>query len=96
MGKRADIILVDLARPHLTPRVFVPRLLAFYTNGNDVDTVIVDGNILMQGRVVVSVDEAAILEMAQEEAARAFERLDISAYLETDDNFWHGWEYRGI
>jgi cytosine/adenosine deaminase-related metal-dependent hydrolase len=93
VGKRADIILVDLARPHLTPSVFVPRLLAFYTNGNDVDTVIVDGKILMQGRQVMSVDEAAVLEMAQEEAARAFERLDISAYLEMDGNFWNGWEY---
>jgi cytosine/adenosine deaminase-related metal-dependent hydrolase len=93
VGKRADIILVDLARPHLTPSVFVARLLAFYTNGNDVDTVIVDGKILMQGRQVMSVDEAAVLEMAQEEAARAFERLDISAYLEMDDKFWNGWEY---
>lgn len=92
-GKRADIILVDLARPHLTPSAFVPRLLAFYTNGNDVDTVIVDGKILMQGRRVASVDEAAVLEMAQEEAARAFERLDISAYLEMDGDFWRGWEY---
>jgi cytosine/adenosine deaminase-related metal-dependent hydrolase len=73
--------------------VFVPRLLAFYTNGNDVDTVIVDGKILMQGRRVASVDEAAVLEMAQEEAARAFERLDISAYLEMDGDFWRGWEY---
>jgi 5-methylthioadenosine/S-adenosylhomocysteine deaminase len=93
VGKRADIILVDLARPHLTPSASVPRLLAFYANGNDVDTVLVDGRVLMQDRKATSVDEDAVVGMAREEAARAFERLDISAYLEMTDSFWRGWRY---
>ncbi|MGQ9583846.1 MAG: amidohydrolase family protein [Anaerolineae bacterium] len=92
-GKRADIIVVDLGRPHLTPSVSVPRLLAFYVNGNDVDTVLVDGRVLMQDRAVRSVDEAAIVALAREEAAGAFARFDIEPYLRTDADFWRGWRY---
>lgn len=93
VGKRADIILVDLSRPHLTPDLFVPRLLVFYTNGNDVDTVLVDGKILMQGRRVNTVDEEAVVGMAREQAALAFERFDVFDYLEMNENFWQGWKY---
>jgi cytosine/adenosine deaminase-related metal-dependent hydrolase len=92
-GKRADVILVDLDRPHLTPDSTVPRLLAFYVNGNDVRTVLVDGQILMQDRQVRSVDEGAVLRMAREATARAFSRFDVAPYLETDDNFWMGWTH---
>jgi 5-methylthioadenosine/S-adenosylhomocysteine deaminase len=89
-GKKADIILVDLNRPHLTPSTFVPSLLAYYANGNDVHTTIVDGKILMENRVVQTVNEDAMLEMAREEHARAIERYDVSQFVTTDDTFWTG------
>jgi cytosine/adenosine deaminase-related metal-dependent hydrolase len=93
VGKRADIILVDLDRPHLVPNTTVPRLLAFYVNGNDVDTVLVDGRILMQDRVVKTVDEKAVLDTAREAAARAFERFNVAPYLELGEDFWTGWRH---
>jgi hypothetical protein len=67
--------------------------LAFYANGNDVDTVLVDGKILMRDRVVRTVDEEAVLAAAREEAARAFERFDVAPYLETGEQFWMGWTH---
>jgi 5-methylthioadenosine/S-adenosylhomocysteine deaminase len=88
-GKKADIILVDLDRPHLTPATFVPSLLAYYANGNDVHTTIVDGKILMEDRVVKSVDESAMLELVREENARALGRHDVSEYVALDDSFWN-------
>ena len=91
--KRADIILVDFDRPHLVPGELIPRQLAFYTNGNDVETVIVNGRILMQNRHVLSVDEKEIVQMAREESQKAFERQDIAMYLKMDNNFWSGWKY---
>jgi len=93
VGKRADIILLDFQRPHLVPDSTVPRLLAFYVNGNDVDTVLVDGRILMQDRKVLTVDEGAIIEMARQEAERAFERFDVAPYLEMGPDFWLGWRH---
>lgn len=92
-NKRADIILVDFNRPHLVPSVSIPRLLAFYTNGNDVETVIVNGKILMQDRQVLSVNEKDVVQMARDEARMCFERQDISMYLKTDEKFWKGWTY---
>mgnify|MGYP003943375083 CR=1 FL=1 len=92
-GKRGDIIVVDFDRPHLLPGKLIPRLLAFYANGNDVETVIVDGRILMQDRRVLSVDERAVVQFAREQAEKAFERQDIRDYLEMDEGFWRSWKY---
>ena len=93
VGKRADIILIDLARPHLTPSTNLPWQLVYYANGNDVDTVIVEGRILKEGGRVTSIDERAVIERAREQSARAFKRMDISPYLKLTKNFWQGWRY---
>jgi cytosine/adenosine deaminase-related metal-dependent hydrolase len=92
-GKRADVILVDFNRPHLVPGTLIPRMLVFYTNGNDVESVIVDGKILMQDRRVISVDEEDVVQRAREESQKAFERQDISGYLQMDRDFWMNWRY---
>jgi cytosine/adenosine deaminase-related metal-dependent hydrolase len=92
-GKRADVILVDFNRPHLVPSTAIARLLAFYVNGNDVETVIVDGRVLMEDGQVVTVDQDQVLERARRAAARAFERFDVEPYLEESEDFWEGWTY---
>ena len=84
---------MDFDRPHLVPAELIPRQLAFYTNGNDVETVIVNGKILMHNRNVLSVNEKEIVQMARQESQKAFARQDISRYLKMDNNFWRGWKY---
>ena len=64
-GKKADLILVDMDKPHLYPLNMPVHRITNFANGQDVDTVIVDGRILMQGRVVSSVDESEALAAAQ-------------------------------
>jgi cytosine/adenosine deaminase-related metal-dependent hydrolase len=88
VGKRADLILIDLAQPHLTPAAYLPRTLAYFVNGHDVATVIVDGRVLMRDRRVLSVDEGAILAAARREIERAFKRFDITPYLELGPDVW--------
>ena len=61
-GKKADIILVDVLKPHLQPYNMPLHRLVYYANGSDVDTVLVDGKILMQNRQVTTVDEGKILK----------------------------------
>ena len=90
-GKKADIILVDLNRPHLIPFEDPANMIAWYVRGNDVDTVIVDGVMLMEGREMLTVDEARVLEYARQEIKKSFERVDISRYLEHSPEFWQGW-----
>ena len=64
-GKQADIILIDLHKPHTTPLLDPLANLVYAGHGGDVDTVIVAGKILMQGRKVLVADEEKILTDAE-------------------------------
>jgi len=64
-GKKADIVLVDLKKPHLTPLHNVVSHLVYSAVGGDVDTTIVDGKILMQNTEVLVLDEDKVLDQAQ-------------------------------
>ena len=49
-GKKADIILIDINKPHLYPNNDIATNLVYSANGADVDTVIIDGIIKMKNR----------------------------------------------
>jgi 5-methylthioadenosine/S-adenosylhomocysteine deaminase len=70
VGKRADIILVDFNKPHLRPFHDVYANLVYSTCGCDVDTVIIDGRILMEKGKVKVLDEARVMREAEERAFR--------------------------
>ncbi|UXY18859.1 amidohydrolase [Streptomyces cynarae] len=60
-GKRADMIVLDLGRPHLRPRHDVWATLAYAAHSADVRDTVVDGRILMRDRVLTTLDEAVAL-----------------------------------
>ncbi len=63
-GKRADIVLVDLNRPWLRPLNNPAASLIYAATGAEVDTVLVDGEIIMeQGRVLTLDEERIYAEM---------------------------------
>ena len=64
-GKKADLVLIKIDRPHLTPVHNIPSLLVYSANGNDVTTVIVDGKVIMENRKMLLVNEEKILRKAQ-------------------------------
>ena len=73
-GKKADVVLVDLNTPFAMP-VHKPVSALVYNAGyGSVDTVIVDGKLLMRGKKVLCVDEEALLAEARQVCARLFER----------------------
>ena len=47
VGKKADLVLLDFARPHLYPRHSVSSAIVYQANGSEVDTVVVDGRVLV-------------------------------------------------
>lgn len=61
-GKLADFIVVNMDAPHLTPAWDPVSTIVYAAHGTDVDTVVIDGQIVMQGREVKTLDERAILE----------------------------------
>ncbi len=64
-GKNADIILIDLNLPHLIPIYNFYSHLVFAMNGSEVNTVIVNGKVLMQNRKLKTIDEEAVLREAK-------------------------------
>ena len=88
VGKKADVILIDLMKPHLVPLNHVVSRLSTYANAGDVDTVIVDGVIRMEGRKVLSVDEGAILEEAIGVTERVIRDNGLDEHLDMPDGFW--------
>jgi 5-methylthioadenosine/S-adenosylhomocysteine deaminase len=73
-GKRADIILVDAGRPGLTPLNNPVSHLVYSARGCDVDTVIVDGKIVMENKVTRTLDRNEVLRFAQEQATDLLSR----------------------
>ncbi len=65
VGKKADLVLVDLKRPHFTPLHDVVSHLVYSGVGSDMDTVLVGGRILMRGRKVLTLDEGEVMGKAQ-------------------------------
>jgi len=54
--------MINMDAPHLTPAWDPISTIAYAATGTDVDTVVIDGKIVMQHRQVLTLDERAILE----------------------------------
>ncbi len=57
IGKKADLIILDLNKTHLFPLNDIVTNIVYSANGADVRTVIIDGNIIMKDRKIYSIDE---------------------------------------
>lgn len=75
-GKKADIILFDLRRPEWTPvhRYNLVNNLVYSASGDSVDTVIIDGKIVMENRKMFTVNEAEVIEKAQQSTEQILKR----------------------
>lgn len=65
-GKKADLAILDLNTPSLTPRNNLIAGLSYSANGSEVDTVIIDGKITMEGRKILTMDEALVYQKIQD------------------------------
>ncbi|MBQ9003766.1 MAG: amidohydrolase [Eggerthellaceae bacterium] len=74
VGKKADLALLDLDAPSLTPLGDPVAALAYAVNGSEVDTMIIDGKVVLRHRELTTIDE----ERVRFEVARICERLEMS------------------
>ena len=70
-GALADLIVVDLQKPHLQPIHDLVSNLVYCDKASDVDTVVVDGRIVVENRRVAGVD----LPKLYADVAAAVERI---------------------
>ena len=87
-GKKADVILIDWFQPHLVPMQMPLYRVAYFANGNDVVTVLVNGRVLMRDRRMLTVNLPQVLTMAQREAELAIRRTGLDSLLQTPAGFW--------
>ena len=64
-GAFADIILVDIEKPHLYPHTNLISELVYSTHACDVDTVIVNGQIVVENRKCLSMNAQEVCSTAQ-------------------------------
>jgi len=74
-GNRADLILIDLRKAHLTPALRVVSCFVHQGLASDVEAVMVDGRWIMRDGRVLTVDETALVAEADRIARAAWRRL---------------------
>ena len=68
VGKRADVIVVGMSKARQQPLFDAVSQIVYTSRGDDVETTIVNGKILMRDRKVLSLDENAVLADARKAA----------------------------
>ena len=70
VGKRADIITIDLRKPHLTPLYNPMSTIVYSASGSDVRDVIVNGRVLMKDRAFTGLDAEEVMARVREISAK--------------------------
>ncbi len=76
-GKKADIVLLNkerIFRPYLNAELSIADAILNFAMGSDVDTVLVNGRIIVKGRHILTVDESALAEKVRSTYERAQSR----------------------
>ncbi|RKO68100.1 amidohydrolase [Desulfofundulus salinus] len=69
-GYKADIILINLDQPHFYPRHDLVAHLVYAARSADVETVIIDGRVVMEKRQVLTMDEEEVYHEVQKRSQR--------------------------
>ena len=77
VGKKADLIVIDLERLHTTPSINPVSTLVYAATGGEVDTVMVDGTVLVKQGQLLSMDEHEIIAQANNHAVQLYRRAGI-------------------
>jgi len=75
VGKKADVIILDLRRPHLQPIYNLISHLVYSATGADVRDVIIDGQLIMQNQKLLTLNEEEILAKMGEIRGRILQRV---------------------
>lgn len=77
---KVDIILLDLRQPHFTPLLKgkdsnLKAHIVYAAHGEEVETTIIDGQIVVRDKVIQMVDEQEVIERANAAFLSVFERI---------------------
>ena len=86
VGKRADLVLLNLNRLHTTPQPDLISTVVYAAEASDVETVIIDGQVVMRDRQLLTLDEQTIINQAQDEARQLAKIVEASKRQTSDDH----------
>jgi len=78
VGKQADFVALNMNKPRLTPAPDPVSTIVCAGNGSDVDTVVIGGEIVVEGGKALTMDEERILKEANERACKVYQRAGIN------------------
>jgi 5-methylthioadenosine/S-adenosylhomocysteine deaminase len=78
VGKKADVIIINMHRPEWYPNYSEVQNLVYSASGDCVETVFIDGKLVMQDRKVLTVNEDEILDRCQELGEQVLKRSGVS------------------
>ncbi len=78
-GKLADIVVLDINRPHLTPAYQPYSLLVYAANGSEVTHSIIHGKLVMEQGALTTIDEERVMEKVREIGSKSLDFLKKKA-----------------
>lgn len=72
-GRMADIVLIDLDRifnPYIDPRQDIFDIFMYRAKGSDVNTVMINGEVVMKDRKILKINKKELSQKIREEASR--------------------------
>ena len=69
-GKQADIVIADLNKPHLLPIYDIYSHITYSMHPSDIETVLVNGKVVVDNRILKTMDEEEIMSRAREWQAK--------------------------
>jgi len=77
-GKKADLVVVNFTKPHLCPLYNETSHLVYAAKGADVETVIINGKIVMENRKLTTLNIRKVMEMAEKAKRNLLEKLNAN------------------
>jgi 5-methylthioadenosine/S-adenosylhomocysteine deaminase len=76
-GMKADITIINLNKPHLTPIYHEYSHVVYAANGADVETVLINGRVVMRDRRLLTIDEEEVMARVRNIAQRIRKSLNL-------------------
>jgi 5-methylthioadenosine/S-adenosylhomocysteine deaminase len=80
VGKRADLLLFDLNRPEWVPLHNPISNLVHAASGANVNTVVIDGKVIVKDRTFINIDEVAFIDRGRAAASNIAERTGLTKF----------------
>ncbi len=77
VGKKADLIVMDMNAPHLRPRHDLYTTLVYAAKATDIMHVMIDGDLVVKDRALIPLDLDVILDDADKALAKVMRRAEL-------------------